>query len=377
MTSRAFLAMLRSGLHGWYRLRPSESGGRIYRTLGLVPLFRLMAGAFGERLPDAAMPETDLRRVRVQSRYHELINIMSIIVQSSLPVMAVHVGHRPLTVYAVLLLTTHILAIMLERYKRAVSEEALLASDGGLLRSARNDDHDESPDRATASRGIAHSGVSLAAEPTGLTSSRAQRSDPLDQWPQSSDTEPTRLTSSRARRSDPLDQGPQSSDTDPTRLTSSRAQRSDPLEQGPQSSETSAALKPTAFYGPYPCETERLYVCLGVEAFRRFVLSLIRLSAPADEPEAVLRNIVGGREGLLRFDAQTRIAERTHLFGLTLHVPFAVVFMSARYGPGIAFVIVLFGLNLICALLQRQHRVRIRRVMGAVHRRRGSSAAGA
>ncbi len=140
-------------------------------------------------------------------------------------------------------------------------------------------------------------------------------------------------------------------------------------EHGPAKASDHAAASdcPAAhwYFGPFACENERLYEVLGVEAFRRFVLTLIRVSAPPAKDGALLRNVRGGRRGLAAFEEQTRTAELTHLFGTLLHVPFAVAFALAGFWSGFAFVLVLFALNIICALLQRQHRVRLAKLLRA------------
>lgn len=259
-------------LDRWYRLRRWERGGRIYRALGLVPVFKRIAALFGETLPDptaAAYTCEQLQQLDARARYHELVNMISVLVQLPLPAMAWHVGQPLLVVYGLILMAPHVLSIMLERCKRAICED-LIAS--GTVTGVPQRRSDGASSDAGCARG---------------------------QW----------------------------------------------------------------FFGPLPCETESLYLRIGVERFRRFVLWLMR-TASAGVGGRPFRNVTGGRAGLIAFEAQTRTAELTHLLGTTLHIPFAVVFWRARYPAGLAFVAFLWWLNLICALLQRQHRVRLRPLLG-------------
>ncbi len=285
--SRGGLASL---LDRWYRLRPIERDGRIYAAFGLVPVFELIARLFGEELPRSDRRTSfDPRQVCLRARYHELINLMSIAAQLPLAFLAWSASSTPLILYALALLVPHILAVMLERYKR---------SQCGM-------------------------------EPSSTAGS------PMGAAPSVREGEAT---------AEPIQ---------PDRLA-------------PHASPDTGVL---FYFGPFACETERLYAVLGVEAFRRFVMTLIRLSAPLDAEGASLRNVVGGRSGLAAFDAQTRTAELTHLFGTLLHVPFAVAFARSGHIGGLLFVVVLFGLNIVCALLQRQHRVRIAGLMRKVRQR--------
>lgn len=264
-------------LETWYRLRRCERSGRIYAAVGLVPLFRRMAALFGETLPEPqsrSLARDEAERTRLRARYHEMVNVISVLIQLPLVGMAWSLGHRALTAYAALLLLPHALSVMLERYKRAICDDLL--------------------------------GSGLSAE--------AIAPDP----------------------------------------TVSKPGACPPRPSG-------------GFFGPFPCETERLYVRLGVEGFRRFVLWLMRVTSGEGRAMS-FRNVVGGRAGLAAFEAETCTAELTHLFGTTLHVPFAIVFVRDRYVPGVLFVVFLWWLNLVCALLQRQHRVRLQPLL-----RRGAS----
>lgn len=262
-------------LDRWYRLRPIEHDGRCYRLLGLVPVFACIARLFGERLPEPdRLTSAELAQIRMRARYHELINLMSIVAQLPLPWLASRTGNGPLTAYGLALLVPHILSVMLERFKRAICETSSATT---LILETQAHGPAKAPDRAASSHcAQAH-------------------------W----------------------------------------------------------------YFGPFPCETERLYEVLGVEAFRRFVLTLIRISAPPANDGASLRNVRGGRRGLAAFEEQTRTAELTHLFGTLLHVPFAVAFALEGFWSGLAFVLCLFALNVICALLQRQHRVRLAKLLRA------------
>jgi hypothetical protein len=245
--------------------------------LGLPSAFRFIARAFGERLPDPAAGAMDAQAIGqtcARARYHELVNIISLVVQIPLVPMAWHVRHVPLTTYAAVLLVPHVLSIMLERYKRVVCSTIPVGDSG---------------------------------------SGRAEAPAVAPEY------------------------------------------------------------RPGGFFGPHAWETERFYAIIGVGAFRRFVLGLIRVSGVEAGRDGSVRNVVGGRAGLAAFEAQTRTAELTHLLGTTLHVPFAIVFVRERYAAGLLYTFFLFGLNFACALLQRLHRVRLGRLLARYAGTKGTS----
>lgn len=119
----------------WCRLWEPERDGRVYERLGLVPVFRLIAGLFGERLPPASSEERhegDARpeewlRAYVRTRYHELLNLLAVAVYAPLLVwLALHARWGQ-AAYCCCLMLTHKAALMLERYKRARYDDLLTA----------------------------------------------------------------------------------------------------------------------------------------------------------------------------------------------------------------------------------------------------------
>jgi len=132
------LGLLEALLRLWWRLLPIERDGRVYELLGFRPVFSLVARMFGETLPpparcgpgDTAAWTTDhLRLVRVRTRYHELVNLISVTIYLVLIVVTALTPHRLLLAYAVILASTHAVSILLERYKRARCEAILRSRD--------------------------------------------------------------------------------------------------------------------------------------------------------------------------------------------------------------------------------------------------------
>lgn len=125
-------------VQAWTRVRRFERTGRIYEALGLRSVFSRIAGMFGEELPPSVSarsgshgaPEAErLLRSYARTRYHELVNLIALAVYAALLAMLVIDGQGVLAVYCLLLMVTHALPALMERYKRA-RYEAILDSEG-------------------------------------------------------------------------------------------------------------------------------------------------------------------------------------------------------------------------------------------------------
>lgn len=120
------------------------------------------------------------------------------------------------------------------------------------------------------------------------------------------------------------------------------------------------------FYAPKAFETEKFYHKLNVDSYRAFVAGLAYLSSPEEgDPEAPPPNALRKRtpEYLDAFERTTRSNELIHWLGLIQHLPYWYQFTKDAYIPGILAVVWLFYLNVWAALLQRQHRARIFKVL--------------
>jgi len=93
--------------------------------------------------------------------------------------------------------------------------------------------------------------------------------------------------------------------------------------------------------------------------FRAFVLTIIRATGTAPEADAGYEGIVTSRSAVHDFEAQTRIAEATHLMGMVEHVPFLFAVLEARNTFGAVYLAFMMAVNLFCVMLQRWHRLRV------------------
>jgi len=271
---------LRRFVDAWCRLAQYEEGGRIYEKLGLRPVFVFIAALFGESLPAAAstpygtvpLRADEWLRTYIRTRYHELLNAIALGVYTPFLCWLIWQQRWGQAAYCAVLMLTHKLALLLERYKRGRYDE--------LLRQA------------------------------GIV---ARHMDFSQLWKPQEAVLPPVLTCSAARW----------------------------------------------YFQPKRFETERLYCALGVRCFQAFVLSIFRAAATEDTGPGSAERFIGGREDVLAFEQQTRIAEATHLVGMLLHVPFAIGAVIARDVWGGAYVAGMLGVNLACVVLQRWHRVRL------------------
>jgi len=122
----------------WCLVRRFERRGRIYERLGLRPVFAAVSSLFGERLPPPSWApgsrldergQHDLIRTYARTRYHELVNLIALAVYSLLLALLLASGRPIAAVYCVVLMVTHALPALLERYKRARCD-ALLTDAG-------------------------------------------------------------------------------------------------------------------------------------------------------------------------------------------------------------------------------------------------------
>ena len=278
---------LEGALVRWWRVSAIERNGVLYEFLGLRPLFSLIAWLFGESLPPAARhnarngieaPPTDrLRYILARTRYHEFVNLICIAFYTPALALTATTPHPGLLAYGVALVGTHLVALLLERYKRARCESLL----------------------------------HTLGEPVELP--------PEEALPEESSAVPSPWITSRIA---------------------------------------------DLYFLPKPFETERFFSAIGLDRYRRFILWIARLSLPpAPEPSRRGRFLANDGAALTTFEAQTRIAETTHLIGASLHLPFLVLFLRDRFVPGLLYIAFLLYLNLYCVLLQRCHRTRLRRLM--------------
>lgn len=134
---------LRRFVDAWCAVREPERDGRLYERMGLRAAFQLIARLFGEQLPpaswEAAPAQADARpeewaRISVRSRYHELLNLIALVLYTPWLVWLLLEGRSGLAAYCLLLMLTHTMALLLERYKRARALAILAASGAGTLR---------------------------------------------------------------------------------------------------------------------------------------------------------------------------------------------------------------------------------------------------
>ncbi len=117
------------------------------------------------------------------------------------------------------------------------------------------------------------------------------------------------------------------------------------------------------WFTPFSFETLRLYRRLRVEWFRQRILKVANQTfLDADQRHRGEKNhFIGGTTSahLFAYSQQTRVSEMIHLVGILLHLPFLWYFYQERIFSASAYVLMLNGGNMWCALLQRYHRIRI------------------
>lgn len=132
-------------VEGWCRLRPWERNGVIYERLGLRGVFAFMLALFGEALPSLDAVEVARadgskveawQRAFLRTRYHELLNLIAILIYTPFFAWLLVQDRWVLAVYCGMLMTTHLMALLLERYKRARYEELLTWIGGEVFRRA-------------------------------------------------------------------------------------------------------------------------------------------------------------------------------------------------------------------------------------------------
>ncbi|MCX6360128.1 MAG: hypothetical protein NT029_09985 [Armatimonadetes bacterium] len=134
----------RSLWQAWLAVSALEQGGALYERLGLRPLFRLVAGMYGESLPPAAggalgdaFDADEARRVAWWSRYHEVVNVLAVAVQAPLAPLGAASGSALLAAYGGALCAMHAACVGLERYKRARCLDLLPDGPGAARPTAR------------------------------------------------------------------------------------------------------------------------------------------------------------------------------------------------------------------------------------------------
>lgn len=117
------------------------------------------------------------------------------------------------------------------------------------------------------------------------------------------------------------------------------------------------------YFRPLSFESEKFYDRIGVHSYRIFVFWLTGLiESFADEesrkqaPNQIKNPSI---EQLDQFEVGTRTSETVHLVGILEHLPFAIVFIQKSYWLGIFYMLGIAYLNIYAILLQRQHRVRL------------------
>lgn len=119
------------------------------------------------------------------------------------------------------------------------------------------------------------------------------------------------------------------------------------------------------YFQPKPWETEERYEKIGVWTFKRFAFWLSSLSNKLPGDQESTTNTLGSRDlgRIDSFERGTRVGEAIHLVGIAQHIPFWWWFAVTQYWVGLIYLLWPLYLNLYAALLQRQHRARIFRLL--------------
>lgn len=125
-----------------------------------------------------------------------------------------------------------------------------------------------------------------------------------------------------------------------------------------------AQLLPERYYRIKPCESSgRVYERLGIRFFKRFV-------PKGDYVNRIIRNsepgyrVVCDEESIVRFEIETRLAEKCHLAGLWLALPCTVYALLLGWNKFALWMLLPnVPLHLYPILLQRYTRARIQRVL--------------
>lgn len=117
------------------------------------------------------------------------------------------------------------------------------------------------------------------------------------------------------------------------------------------------------YFRPFGFESEKFYDRIGVHSYRVYVYWLTGLieSGASEEAKAQAPNQIKNPsiEQLDEFEKGTRTSETVHLIGILEHLPFAWAFLAKPYWLGLAAMLGIAYLNVYAIFLQRQHRVRL------------------
>lgn len=117
------------------------------------------------------------------------------------------------------------------------------------------------------------------------------------------------------------------------------------------------------YFRPLSFESVELYDRIGIHSYRLFVFWMTNMvESFADEEARVhapnqIKN--PSIEQLDQFERGTRTSETVHLLGILEHLPFAIVFLNKLYWVGLVYMLGIAYLNIYAIFLQRQHRVRL------------------
>ncbi len=121
------------------------------------------------------------------------------------------------------------------------------------------------------------------------------------------------------------------------------------------------------YFRPFSFESEKFYDRIGVGSYRVFVFwltGMVESFADEESRQHAPNQIKNpGIEQLDQFELGTRTSETVHLIGILEHLPFALVFIQKSYWLGIVYMLGIAYLNMYAIFLQRQHRVRLFKVL--------------
>lgn len=144
--------------------------------------------------------------------------------------------------------------------------------------------------------------------------------------------------------------------------------------QGP----TEISFLGAGYYKPKPFESERGYRLAGFEVVRRLVNIFIEWSQLTREERnrgKKPRQMAPTRAGMVKYESETRQAERMHLLAGSLNLPPLASFLLLGkwgYAGWVGFILVIDG---ALVLLQRYLRLRVVNRLNAIERRRLQGAA--
>ncbi|MBN8690955.1 MAG: hypothetical protein J0L72_09240 [Armatimonadetes bacterium] len=121
------------------------------------------------------------------------------------------------------------------------------------------------------------------------------------------------------------------------------------------------------YFQPKPFESDKLFAALGVNWFRHFVFWLTNLGGVVADEETKKHEphrLTGGSIlALDAFEKKTRTSETVHLIGILQHLPYLIVFVYTHFWFGLLYFAGMAYLNIFSILLQRQHRLRVFKIL--------------